>query len=245
MAIDMLNGKVRVYNYGLSGVGFPSQHSEHGVYIRGRDEDEPYVVERVAFDDIEIENSKSDIFKVGLLRFHPDEEDEIYEKLGIDDRENIKTDEELMEILSDNSIENIKRISKIKSNTLINRMINVLFSMERQRQTPDPNISAAVIERSKELSYGKQITNSRISQLIDQDNKAKEEAKMKELINQLSTKIEQLENEVKSKDQLINESQQALKDLLNEVKNLKQNNSKEENGNSKSAKKTSTKSKKG
>jgi transcriptional regulator with XRE-family HTH domain len=96
---NLLNGKVRVFNYELSPAGFPSQHNQNGVLIRGRDEDEEFVVERVSFDDIESENTKSDLFKVGRLRFAPEEEDEIYKKLGIEDRDNIKTDSELIELL--------------------------------------------------------------------------------------------------------------------------------------------------
>ena len=222
MAINLLNGKVRVYNYDLSPVGFPSQHNINGVFIRGRDEEEEFVVERVAFDDIEAENSKSDLFKIGRIRFHPDEENEIYEKLGIEDTENIKSDSQLIETLKDDSIENIKRISNIKSPSLISRMKSLLFAMERNGTIPPHNISAVVNERNNELKYGgKRNENSEINRILEVDKKKNEENKLKSVVEELSKKVDSLEKEKNEKDELLNQSQNAIQDLLKMVNDLK------------------------
>lgn len=229
VAIDLLNGKVKVYNYELSPVGFPSQHNQNGVFIRGRDEDKEFVIERVSFDDIEAENTKSDLFKVGRLRFDKKEEDEIYKKLGIEDRENIKSDSELIEILKDGSIENIKRISNIKSSTLLSRMKSLLFSMERSGFTPPQTVSAVVIERLNELKYGGQRNaNSQINQLLAEDKKKNDEVKLMNLVKELSEKVDKLEKDNSEKDTLLNQSKTAIQDLLNMVENLKKGDQKEE-----------------
>lgn len=227
MALDILNGKVRVYNYEMSPVGFPSQHSQQGVFIRGREEDEEFVVERVALDDIEIENSKSDLFKVGRLRFHPDEEDEVYKKLGIEDKENILSDKQLRELLLNDSIENVKRISSIKSSTLLTRMKHMLFAIERTGKVPPPTIVAVVSERSSELrNGGKRNPDSQINKLLEMDKKEKEESKLKETVEQLLKKVEALEKEKEHKDELILKSQTAIENLLVQVENLTKNGTK-------------------
>lgn len=229
VAIDLLNGKIKVYNYELSPVGFPSQHNQNGVFVRGRDEDEDFVVERVPFDDIEAENTKSDLFKVGRLRFSPDEEDEIYKKLGIEDRDNIKTDAELIEMLKNGSIENIKKISNLKSSTLLSRMKSILFNMERTGTIPPHTISSAVLERNNELKFGgKRNQDSEINRILEADKKKNSENKLQETVDALSKQVERLSKESSEKDSLLNESQSAIQDLLKMVNDLKKNNSLEE-----------------
>lgn len=236
MSIDLLNGKVRVYNYELSPVGFPSQHNVQGVYIRGRSEDEEYVVERVSFDDIEAENTKSDLFKVGRLRFNPIEENEIYKKLGIEDRENIKSDKELIEQLKDDSIENIKTISNLKSSTLISRMKSLLFNMERTGNIPPHTVSSVVLERNNELKFGgKRNKDSEINRLLDANSKQKEDDILKNTVAELSKKIEKLEQEKAEDKKTITESTQALQDLLKMVNDLKSENKEENKSESKKA----------
>lgn len=229
MVIDLLNGKVRVFNYELSPVGFPSQHNQQGVFIRGRDEDEEFVIERVSLDDIEAENTKSDLFKVGRLRFAPEEEDEIYKKLGIEDRDNIKSDTELIEILQDGSIDNIKRISNLKSSTLLLRMKTLLFNMERNGNIPPHTVSSVVLERNNELKFGgKRNPDSEINKILDADKKKNDENKLNSIVEELSKKVANLEKEKAEKNKTINDSQVAIQDLLKMVNDLKSNSPKVE-----------------
>ncbi|GFN32595.1 hypothetical protein [Paenibacillus xylaniclasticus] len=226
--MDQLNGKIRVYNYERSPVGFPSSHNSNGVFLRGRNEDEEFVVERVDFDDIEIENSKSDLFKVGRIRFHPDEEDEIYQKLGIEDRENIMTDKSLIEFLMTDTVENVKRISNLKSVTLISRMKSMLFTLERNGKIPPHRISAAVIERGHELiSGGKRNHNSEINKILEAERKSDEDNKLKNTLDELRDEIANLKKEKEreiaaqiAKDELIAKQQQAMEELLKKVEEL-------------------------
>lgn len=221
--MDSLNGKIRVYNYQQSPIGFPSSTLQNGVFIEARDEDEEFKMERVLWEDIELENNKSDVFKTGRLRFNPDEEDEIYNKLGIDDKENIKTDKELMKILLDDSIENLKRINKIKSLTLLTRMKKILFKMERVNKIPPHNIISVVSERCDDLKNGgkKKNENSVVNQLIEKERKQNEEGKLKETIDNLVKEVQIIKDE-KSKTE--EASTKALTDLLEMVNQLKEEN---------------------
>jgi hypothetical protein len=99
--MNLLNGKIRVYNYEKSPVGFPSNVIKNGVFIKGREDNEEYTMARVLWEDVEEENTNSDLFRTGVLRFNPEEEDEIYKKLGIDDKENIKSNKDIINMLSD------------------------------------------------------------------------------------------------------------------------------------------------
>ncbi|WP_299831230.1 hypothetical protein [uncultured Metabacillus sp.] len=222
MALDSLNGKIKVYNYEMSPVGFPSQHNIQGVFIRGRDEEESFVVERVALDDIESENTKSDLFRVGRLRFDPKEEDEVYKLLGIEDKSNIKTDKELSAILQDDSIENIKWISSLKSSTLLSRMKTLLFNMERNGLHLPQTIVSVVTERNSELKNGgKRHENSEINRILEAEKKKNEENKLHSIVEQLSKEVESLKKEKEEKDKTLQDSQVAIQDLLKMVNDLK------------------------
>jgi hypothetical protein len=179
-------------------------------------------MERVLWEDIELENNKSDIFKTGRLRFNSDEEDEIYEKLGIDDRENIKTDKELMKLLSDDSMENLKKINKIKSLTLLTRMKKILFKMERANKIPPHKVISVVSERCDELKNGgKKNENSVVSKLMEQERKQNEENKLKDTIENLAKEVSILKEE---KTKTESQSTKALSDLLEMVNQLKEEN---------------------
>lgn len=225
--MDILNGKIKVYNYEMSPVSFPSQHSIQGVFISGRNEDEEFVVERVALDDIESENMKSDLFRVGRLRFDPSEEDEVYKRLGIEDKSNIKSDNELQKILQNDDIENIKWISNLKSTTLLSRMKTLLFNMERNGLHLPQTIVSVVTERNNELKNGgKRHEKSEINRILEAEKKKNEENKLHLMVEELSKKVENLEKQKAEKDQVINESQTAIQDLLKMVNDLKSSNTK-------------------
>jgi hypothetical protein len=232
MAIDKVNGKIRVYNYGFSPVGFPSNHIPSGVFIRGRSEDEEFVVERVHWDDIESENTKSDIFKIGLLRFHPDEEDEIYKKLGIEDRENIMADYEMIEFLMTEGIETIKRISNINSMALITRMKSMLFQMERIGKRASHDVVSAVSERLNELISGsRRNPNSVISRILEAEKEKIKKDQLEKTLEDITKRVNELEREreeqtriIKEKDELLRKSQNAIEDLLKQVEKLTKQN---------------------
>jgi len=220
--MDSLNGKIKVLNYELSPVGFPSTVNPKGIFIEARDEDNEYKMERVLWEDVELENGKSDLFKVGRLRFHPDEEEEIYKKLGIEDKENIKTDKELMSILTNDNIENLKKINAIKSITLITRMKSILFKMERVNKTPPHNVIAVVSERCEELKNGgKKNENSVVARIMATDKQHNDESKLQNTIDSLAKEVELLKTDKANTE---SQSHDALQDLLKIVQDLKAEN---------------------
>lgn len=221
MSLNLMNGKIRVYNYQKNPIGFPSQVTKEGVYLTGRAEDEEYVMERVLWEDIEVENNKSDVFKVGRLRFHPNEEKEVYEKLGIVDLENIKSDNELMELLKNDSLNNLKYIMKLKSTLLVTRMKNLLFEMERGGNVPPHLVIEAVNERVEELKGLPVNPNSNIHKMIEREKQEKEDNKLKDTISELKKDFAKMKEE-KQETEL--KSQNALSDLLDLVKQLKAEN---------------------
>jgi|GEM_PF-5178670 len=224
MTLNLLNGKIKVYNYDRSPVAFPSNHSVQGVFVRGRDEDEEFVVERVAWDDIESENTKSDLFKFGRLRFDSNEEDEAYKLLGIEDKSNVLTDKELMSILQNDSIETIKWISNLKSSTLLSRMKTMLFKMERTDidiKVPH-NILAVVTERNNEIkSGGKRHENSEINRILSADKIKNEKSDLQKQLAEMNDKLIKLEQESKAKDEMLTQSQVGMQDLLKIIEGLK------------------------
>lgn len=232
MSFNLMNGKIRVYNYQKNPVGFPSQIAKEGVYLTGRAEDEEYVMERVLWEDIEVENNKSDVFKIGRLRFHPNEEKEVYEKLGITDLENIKSDNELIELLKNDSLSNLKYIMKLKSTLLVTRMKNLLFEMERGGSVPPHLVIEAVNERVEELKGLPRNLNSNIHKMIEREKQELEDNKLKETLAQIQKDMAKMKEEkeesiekIKSeKIEVEEKSKNALEEMFALINQLKAEN---------------------
>jgi len=110
-------------------------------------------------------------------------------------------DGELQKLLLDKSIENIKKISKIKSTLLLNRMKKMLFKMERGGKTPPHEVISVVVERNAELKNGGgRNKNSIINRLIEEDNQSKEDLMLKETISELKKELAEVKKEKKSSD---------------------------------------------
>lgn len=221
--MELINGKVRVYNYEQNPIGFPSDVNKNGIHIEASEDEETPVLEYVLFSDIEQENSKSDIFKTGRLRFHPDEEDEIYQKLFITDRENIVTEQKMRKLLMDSSIENLKKIGNIKSHDLISRMKKAIVDMSMGGVTIPNQIVSVVNERYDELRYtnGNKKTDSYLNRIISSEKSKQEENELLETVNKLAKQVEELKKEKENNEK---ESQNALSDLLQMVQQLKAEN---------------------
>jgi len=226
MSLNLLNGKIRVYNFQDNPCGFASEVIKEGVFFKGKEEDEEFVMERVLWEDVQSENNKKgDIFKIGRLRFAPEEEDEIYSKLGITDKENIRNDRELMELLRDDSVSNLRYIMKIKSTLLISRMRNILFQMERGGKQSPHYVVLAVTEKSEELKGSPKNINSQIYKMFEQEKQDDEDSKLKDTLNDLKKEMSNLKNDNIQKEKESKESQGALSDLLKMVEQLKLENS--------------------
>lgn len=241
--MNLLNGKIRVYNYQDNPCGFPSEIIKDGVYFKGKEDDEEFVMERVAWEDVVNENNKSDVFRIGRLRFNSDEEDEIYEKLGITDKENIKNDKELMKLLKDDSMSNLKYIMKLKSTLLVSRMRAMLFQMERGGVQPPHYIILAVTEKLEELKGSPKNPNSQIYKMFEQEKQDKEDGRLRETLIELKKDMAKLQDDKEKKELENQQSQNALQDLLKMVEQLKlenealKNNNTEEKTTKKSTKK--------
>jgi len=224
MNLSVLTDKVRVYNYQNNPCGFASNTIKDGIFFQGKKEDEDAVMERVTWEDIEGENNKSDVFKIGRLRFNEEDEKEIYAKLGIIDMENIKNDKELIELLKDDSISNLKYIMKIKSTLLISRMRSLLFQMERGGVTAPHYVILAVTEKSEELKGSPKNEKSQIYKMFEREKQENEDGKLKETLNELKKEMGNLKNDNAQKEKDSKSSQDALAEMLAMVQQLKAEN---------------------
>ncbi|MFC0903862.1 hypothetical protein ACFHWD_04050 [Clostridium sp. MT-14] len=241
--MNLLNGKVRVYNYRNSSVGFPSNVLKKGNFISGKDKDKEYTMKRILWEDIEEENANSDIFRTGMLRFHPDEEDEIYKKLGIEDRENILADEDIVKVLLNDSMDNLKRINNIKSFSLITRMKSMLFNLERVGKSAPIDIINVINDRYDSLrNQGKKNEKGYLDSLLEKQKKANNENELTSMIKKLSEEFNNLKQEKQKSEQ---ETKKSLTDLLKIVQDLKKENAELKNNKGKrtTAKASSEKSK--
>ena len=121
--------------------------------------------------EIEYVNSNSNAFKSGLLRFPEDIQEEIYIDLRIADWKSILTNDEIVEILTNATMEGLQRIIDIKNVCEFER-VRGLFT--RLKNTNDGDISIRVgnivQKRYKELC-NRQIKSH--IQLVERDLKPK------------------------------------------------------------------------
>lgn len=84
----------------------------------------------LTFSEIESLNSNSNAFKIGTLRFSPDNEADVYEALRITDWEKILTNKDIEDIILHPSLSGLTRLVEINNVQLFERVRGVLFSLK-------------------------------------------------------------------------------------------------------------------
>jgi hypothetical protein len=107
----------------------------------------------LSISEIETLNSKTNGFKIGMLRFPEEIEKEVYEDiLRISDWKDILTNEQIENIILHPSIEGLGKIVAIKNVSLFERVRGIFFLLKNSNQYDISNrVEAVVSRRYKEL----------------------------------------------------------------------------------------------
>lgn len=156
MAID-LNKDIAVLNYNFNTVILVGMRDSYKLEPAGIDNDGDVApsINYITAGDIRFINSGSNIFKIGYLRFEPESEEEVYEFLHIRDWQNIKTDAQIREDLRNPSVEILKDIVGIKSNTLLERYYIQMMALVDNDEDISGRVCDIIETRTKELRNGK------------------------------------------------------------------------------------------
>lgn len=163
-----------VINYGRSPVCVASRNQS--MKIPGADGDTPSETPLSLDEIIEI-NSLCGAFKLGLLRFEEEYEEEIYDLLRIRDWRNILTDKQIEEILLHPTMETLQKIVDIKDPLSFDRVRGIYTGLKSVAADVPGKVDMVINERARELA--RKITTSRI-QLVPKKDESSEVEALKE-----------------------------------------------------------------
>ena len=106
----------------------------------------------LTFDEIAVVNSTSPVFKIGLLRFEPKEEEEMYDALSIVGWRDILTEEKIEAILLHPTKEDLERILAIDNIAYFERIRGVLIGLKSAGVDVSNRIDNLIEKRRVELA---------------------------------------------------------------------------------------------
>lgn len=193
---------INVLNYSDNLVSVPSHLKLEGYLFECASYEQPFPVP-LSFAEIKLINSKSNVFREGVLFFDPEYESEVYEKLGISNWEHILTDEQIRNTILHPTKEGLEKFIRITSASMFERVRGILIMLENSGMYDiSMRVKSVVQERYKELYNNKRISEIQITSTSSDES-------------QLPTiDVEQMKNELKA--QLENELREKLKEELKE-----------------------------
>lgn len=158
-------------------------------------------------DEITQINSGSNIFRIGILRFEPEYESDIYEELRIRDWKNILKNEDIENMLLHPTIESLQRIIDIDNDMYFERVYGIYIGMKNANYAIPGNTQSVLNAKNKEMKAGKYHSAIKLKKPevkeIDpevEDLKAQLEG-MKKLLAETIAKQQNSAAEVKSADE--------------------------------------------
>lgn len=172
-----------VLNYGHSPVGISTRHENY--LIPGAEGETPASLP-LTIDEIQVVNSNSPVFKVGMLRFEEKDQKDIYEELRILDWQDILTDKDIEEILLNPDAESLQRLVSIESEPYYERIRGVYMGLKSAGAAISLNVSNAIEARRDEMLRHKRTTDIRVTANPDSQSKAVSSDEVDELKRQLA-----------------------------------------------------------
>lgn len=234
-----------VLNYCSSPVAINTRHESHLIEKGSRDNPSSQLF---TFDEILQINSSSPVFKIGLLRFEKEFEEDLYEELRIRDWKDILTDEELEDIILHPTIETLSKILAIENELYFERAYGVYIGLKNASYPITKNVETVMAARRKEFKNKKYKTTISLEKKKDEDVVREaalaEEVKKREALEEKLASMEAMIAKLTSSGDI--EAQTGIdivtpKELQKEVSTKKTTTKKTTNKKSSPEKKTSNK----
>lgn len=117
----------------------------------------------LSFDEIAVINSKSPVFKIGILRFDPAVEAELYEALSIPNWKDILTQEQIEEMLISGTMEDLQRLIAIENEAYFGRVRGALVALKNAGADVSTRAADIINARYDELAKHKRKTAIRLT----------------------------------------------------------------------------------
>lgn len=137
-----------VLNYSASPVGISTKYDSF--LVPGGSLESPGSLP-LTFDEIAVVNSKSPVFKIGLLRFDPEYEAELYEALSVPGWKEILTEEQIQDALTNPTMESSQKILDIENDAYFERVRGVMIGLRNAGVDIPGKIERMIEQRRLEL----------------------------------------------------------------------------------------------
>lgn len=116
----------------------------------------------LSFDEIAVINSKSQVFKIGILRFDPTYEEELYEELAIPRWREILTQEQIEDMLVHPTMEAMQKILDIENEAYFERIRGAMISLRNRGMDITVKVERMIEQRREELARRQRKTSIKV-----------------------------------------------------------------------------------
>lgn len=116
----------------------------------------------LSFDEIAVINSKSQVFKIGILRFEPRFEAELYEALAVPRWQEIMTQWQIEDALINPTLETTQKILDIENEAYFERIRGAMISLRNRGVDITVKMEHMVEQRHEELMRRQRKTSIRL-----------------------------------------------------------------------------------
>lgn len=195
---------IRVYSELPFQINLVGQHKE---YVFPPCENNEPTMNFVSWEDIEYANSRGNLFSLGLLVFNKNDQEEIYNELGIRNwKDTVWREADIDDAIKNPTLEKMQRIIDIKNAVVLERIRSKVVYYTNEGVDISQNVTNIVNARYRELMMG--ISGSKIvikpkdvEKGVSADEVAdlkKQLAEMQEMMKQMSAKNDESENHVEN-----------------------------------------------
>lgn len=146
----------------------------------------------MTMDEITYINSTTNVFKIGILFFEPEFEEQIYGELRIRDWRQILRNEDIYEILLHPTLERLERILEIDDQMYFDRIYGAFVGLRNTGVSISANVSNVLTARYKELSEHKRKTRIELRPKTVQAEESEDIAALREQMAAMQRKIAEL-----------------------------------------------------
>ena len=190
---------IRVYNESFNGINLVTADKEY--FFEGSRGGVP-TVNLVPFSGIEYANSRSSVFRTGMLCIDEADREEVFDALGIDNwKDTVWCEYDIADAILHPTAEKMKRILNVRDVLTIGRIRGVMYGYLNDKNFDVSNRVVSIIDgRFDEINSGKMTTgitimqgeeidngNKRVDEVAKQNEELKKQVeKMQEMLNKLA-----------------------------------------------------------
>ena len=175
-----------VLNYNGSPVAVSTRHESY--IIPGGNSEAPASMP-LSVDEIVQINSNSNVFKMGILWFEEQFQEELYKECRIRNWKDILTDSEIEDIILHPTLEKLERLLSIENEQYFERCYGIYIGLKNSNHSIKQNVENVMLARRKELRNRKYKTGILLT-------KKETPAVSEEMLKETQEKNEKLTHEV-------------------------------------------------